>query len=60
MNAVLRHAMGAPTAAAFSLVLAGDVVKAKKPAPDIYLLAAQRLGVRRPTAWWWRIPITAW
>jgi beta-phosphoglucomutase-like phosphatase (HAD superfamily) len=26
-------------------VLAGDVVKAKKPAPDIYLMAAQELGV---------------
>ena len=27
-------------------VLAGDVVPAKKPAPDIYLLALERLGVR--------------
>ena len=29
----------------FSAVLAGDVVKAKKPAPDIYLMAAKELGV---------------
>lgn len=43
VEAVLKHVMGPETAARFSLVLAGDVVKAKKPAPDIYLLAAQRL-----------------
>jgi HAD superfamily hydrolase (TIGR01509 family) len=29
----------------FELVLAGDVVKKKKPDPEIYLLAKQRLGV---------------
>jgi beta-phosphoglucomutase-like phosphatase (HAD superfamily) len=29
----------------FSLLLAGDMVKAKKPAPDIYNMAAQQLGV---------------
>jgi HAD superfamily hydrolase (TIGR01509 family) len=46
VEAVLRRAMGEATAARFSLVLAGDVVKAKKPAPDIYILAAQRLGVK--------------
>ena len=45
VDAVLRHAMGAATAARFSLVLAGDCVKAKKPAPDIYLLASEKLGI---------------
>ncbi len=45
VDAVLRHAMGEATAARFSLVLAGDCVKAKKPAPDIYLLAAQKLAI---------------
>ena len=37
--------MGEETYARFSLVLAGDCVKAKKPAPDIYLLAAEKLGI---------------
>jgi HAD superfamily hydrolase (TIGR01509 family) len=45
VSAVLRHAMGEATAARFSAVLAGDVVKAKKPAPDIYLMAARELDV---------------
>jgi HAD superfamily hydrolase (TIGR01509 family) len=45
VNAVLRHVMGEATAARFSVVLAGDVVKTKKPAPDIYIMAAQQLGV---------------
>jgi HAD superfamily hydrolase (TIGR01509 family) len=45
VEAVLRHTMGTETAVRFALVLAGDVVKAKKPAPDIYLLAAERMGV---------------
>jgi HAD superfamily hydrolase (TIGR01509 family) len=45
VNAVLHHAMGEDTARRFSLVLAGDCVKAKKPAPDIYELAAKELGV---------------
>jgi HAD superfamily hydrolase (TIGR01509 family) len=43
--AMLRHAVGAATAARFEFVLAGDVVAKKKPAPDIYELAARRLGV---------------
>jgi len=45
VNAVLRHVMGEATAARFAAVLAGDVVKAKKPAPDIYLMAARELDV---------------
>jgi HAD superfamily hydrolase (TIGR01509 family) len=45
VEAVLQHAMGGELAGRFSLVLAGDVVAAKKPAPDIYHLVAQRLAV---------------
>jgi beta-phosphoglucomutase-like phosphatase (HAD superfamily) len=43
--AVLNHAIGEALAVRFSLVIAGDEVQAKKPAPDIYLAAAERLGV---------------
>lgn len=44
VRAVLEHAVGVERAAQFS-VFAGDVVAAKKPAPDIYLLALDQLGV---------------
>jgi HAD superfamily hydrolase (TIGR01509 family) len=44
VRAVLTHAVGDDLAAHFS-VFAGDVVPAKKPAPDIYLLALSELGV---------------
>ena len=44
VRAILENAVGAEAAAGF-LILAGDVVPAKKPAPDIYLLALERLGV---------------
>lgn len=42
--AVLEHAVGGELAAGFT-VYAGDVVPAKKPAPDIYLLALRELGL---------------
>jgi HAD superfamily hydrolase (TIGR01509 family) len=42
VRAILEKAVGKVSAADF-LVLAGDVVPAKKPAPDIYLLALERL-----------------
>lgn len=45
VESVLKHVMGEETAASFSLLLAGDVVKAKKPAPDIYLMVCEKLGV---------------
>ncbi len=44
VRAILDHAVGPAQASRFSLVLAGDVVEHKKPAPDIYELALARLG----------------
>jgi HAD superfamily hydrolase (TIGR01509 family) len=45
VRAILEQAVGSDRAARFDVVLAGDVVASKKPAPDIYLLALERLGV---------------
>ena len=45
VRAILERAAGPERAARFDLVLAGDVVEHKKPDPDIYLLALERLGV---------------
>jgi HAD superfamily hydrolase (TIGR01509 family) len=45
VRAILDQAVGPERAARFDLVLAGDVVPHKKPAPDIYLLALERLAV---------------
>lgn len=45
VRAILEQAIGPERAARFDLVLAGDVVPSKKPAPDIYLLAKERLGI---------------
>ncbi len=45
VQAVLFHVMGEETAHKFAGVFAGDVVKAKKPAPDIYNLAAEKLNL---------------
>jgi HAD superfamily hydrolase (TIGR01509 family) len=44
VRATLEHAVGAEHARAVS-VFAGDIVPRKKPAPDIYLLALDSLGV---------------
>lgn len=41
---VLEHVAGEALAARF-VVVAGDAVPRKKPAPDVYLLAVERLGV---------------
>lgn len=45
VRAILDNAAGPGRAARFDVILAGDVVAHKKPAPDIYLLALERLGV---------------
>jgi HAD superfamily hydrolase (TIGR01509 family) len=43
VEAVLHHVMGPETAGKFAGVFAGDMVKAKKPAPDVYNLAVEHL-----------------
>lgn len=44
VRAVLEHVVGADTASVFQ-VFAGDIVPAKKPAPDIYLFALAQLDL---------------
>jgi len=44
VRAILDVAAGSERARRFDLVLAGDVAPRKKPAPDIYLLALERLA----------------
>jgi HAD superfamily hydrolase (TIGR01509 family) len=45
VRAILDIAAGPARARRFDLLLAGDLVAHKKPAPDIYLLALERLAV---------------
>lgn len=45
IDALVRATMGQSTDDVFDAVAAGDEVAAKKPAPDVYLLALDRLGV---------------
>jgi len=45
VQAVLQHVMGDETVAKFAGVFAGDMVKAKKPAPDVYNLAVEQLDL---------------
>jgi HAD superfamily hydrolase (TIGR01509 family) len=45
VRAILEQAAGAERADRFDVFLAGDVVPRKKPAPDIYALAVERLGL---------------
>jgi HAD superfamily hydrolase (TIGR01509 family) len=45
VEALLAAALGPDGASWFDAIAAGDAVPAKKPAPDIYLLALDRLGL---------------
>ena len=45
VEAVLCHVMGVELASQFAGVFAGDMVKAKKPAPDVYNLAVEKLNL---------------
>jgi HAD superfamily hydrolase (TIGR01509 family) len=45
VNLVVERLLGPQRRAKFSEILAGDIVQRKKPDPEIYLLARERLGV---------------
>jgi len=45
VHAILEYAVGKERADRFDVFLAGDCVPKKKPAPDIYLLALERLEI---------------
>ncbi len=45
VNALLQHSLAADGIDWFEVIAAGDIVPAKKPAPDIYDWAVQRLGL---------------
>lgn len=47
VRAVLRGSLGDERVDQFATILAGDDVKNKKPAPDIYLETVKRLGVEK-------------
>ena len=46
VTALLAHALAPEAVAWFELIAAGDIVPAKKPAPDIYLYALDHLQLR--------------
>ncbi|MCQ9375406.1 HAD-IA family hydrolase [Methyloversatilis sp. XJ19-13] len=46
VDALLHATLGARALERFAVIACGDQVAAKKPAPDIYLLALEHLGVR--------------
>jgi HAD superfamily hydrolase (TIGR01509 family) len=45
VTALLDSALGADARSMFELIAAGDIVPRKKPAPDIYLWAMERMGL---------------
>lgn len=45
VTALLRHSLAEDGPDWFAVIAAGDIVPAKKPAPDIYLWAMQQLGL---------------
>lgn len=45
VDALVEAAFGRPADQVFDVIAAGDEVAAKKPAPDVYLLALSRLGL---------------
>ena len=46
LESLIEHPLGREWFERFAILAAGDIVPAKKPAPDIYLYAIEKLGVR--------------
>jgi beta-phosphoglucomutase-like phosphatase (HAD superfamily) len=46
LEPVLKYSMGPELAGVIAVIASGEEVLHKKPAPDVYLLAIERLGVR--------------
>ncbi len=46
VTALLKHSLAADGPDWFAVIAAGDIVPAKKPAPDIYVWAMDQLGLR--------------
>ncbi len=46
VDALCQACWGQPAEKVFDVIAAGDEVKSKKPAPDVYLLALEQLGLR--------------
>jgi len=46
VTALLRSTLGADGESWFELIAAGDIVPAKKPAPDIYVWAMEKMGLK--------------
>lgn len=45
VTVLLEHSLGAGTQDWFEVIAAGDIVPAKKPAPDIYIYALEKMGL---------------
>ena len=45
VTVLLEHSLGSGTQAWFEVIAAGDIVPAKKPAPDIYHYALEKMGL---------------
>jgi HAD superfamily hydrolase (TIGR01509 family) len=46
VSALLQHSLDPDAEDWFEVIAAGDIVPAKKPAPDIYIWALQRMGLK--------------
>jgi len=46
VTALLEHSLGRGSSEWFEVIAAGDIVPAKKPAPDIYVWALEQMGLK--------------